>query len=123
MKLTRLSAEDFDRLASRTEMGAGARLMAKGFLVERRTLSQVAAEHDVSKQRVHLAVETIRKEYMRAELASGWLELEIELPHPLAVDIERLAAALSQQPDESLRQTALVKIARAIASAEHALLG
>ena len=121
MKLTRLAPEDFDQLANKTEMGADARMMAKGFLVERRTLTEVAAEHNVSKQRVHLAVETIRKEYVKSKLATGWLELELELPHPLAVDIERFAAALSLQADTGLRQAALVKIARAIASAEHAL--
>ena len=121
MKLTRLAPDDFDQLAKKTEMGTDARMMAKGFLVDRRTLTEVAAEHNVSKQRVHLAVETIRKEYTRSKLNTGWLELELELPHPLAVDIERLAAALSLQSDVGLRQTALVKIARAIASAEHAL--
>jgi len=95
--------------------------MAKGFLVERRTLPEVAAQHNVSKQRVHLTVETIRKEYTKSRLTTGWFELELELPHLLALDIERFAAALSLQADAGLRQAALVKIARAIASAEHAL--
>lgn len=121
MKLTRLAPDDFDQLAKKTEMGTDAQMMAKGFLVDRRTLTEVAAQHNVSKQRVHLAVETIRKEYARSKLATGWLELELELPHPLAVDIERLATALSTQADAGVRQAALVKIARAIASAEHAL--
>lgn len=121
MKLTRLAANDFELLADRTEMGTDARMMAKGFLVERRTLPELAAEHNVSKQRVHLAVETIRKEYARVKMVTGWLELELELPHALAVDIERLAVALSSQSDAGLRQAALVKISRAIASAEHAL--
>lgn len=121
MKLTRLAPDDFEQLAKKTEMGMDARMMARGFLVERRTLTQLAARHNVSKQRVHLAVETIRKEYARSTLHTGWLELELELPHALAVDIERFAAALSLQADTGLRQAALVKIARAIASAEHAL--
>lgn len=122
MKLTRLEPDDFELLASRkTEMGDDAKLMARGFLVEGRKLAEVAAEHDVSKQRVHLAVETIRKEYAKSKLTTGLFELELELPHSLAVDIERFAAALSLQSDSGLRQAALVKIARAIASAEHAL--
>ncbi|NHZ99076.1 TrfB-related DNA-binding protein [Massilia sp. CCM 8734] len=121
MKLTRLTPDDFDQLANKTEMGPDARMMAKGFLVERRTLTEVASQYNVSKQRVHLAVETIRKEYARSKLNTGLLELELELPHTLAVDIERFAKAFSLQADTGLRQAALVKIARAIASAEHSL--
>lgn len=118
MKLTRLAPEDFDRLAAQTEMGKDAKLMAKGFLVDRRTLSEVAAEHNVSKQRVHLAVETIRKEYLLTKERSGWFELQVELPHALAVEMEQLAGVLSSQPNEKVRQAALVKINRAIASAK-----
>ena len=121
MKLTRLATDDFEQLANKTGMGTEARLMAKGFLVDRRTLPEVAAQHNVSKQRVHLTVETIRREYTKSKLTTGWFELELELPHLLAVDIERFAAALLLQADSGLRQAALVKIARAIASAEHAL--
>lgn len=121
MKLTRLAADDYDWLAARTEMGTDARMMAKGVLVDRRTLVEVAAEYDVSKQRVHLAVETIRKEYIRSKRQNGWLGVELELPHQLATDLERFAAALTEQHDAELRQAALVKLARAITSAEHML--
>lgn len=123
MKLTRLANADFEALADKTKLGMDARRMAKGFLVERKSLTEVAALFNVSKQRVHLAVETIRKEYTKSKLASGWLGLELELPHALAADIESFAVALNSQTDAELRRASLVKVARAIASAEHALLG
>ena len=122
MKLTRLAVDDFQVLADKTKMGTDARMMAKGFLVERRSLNEVAALFNVSKQRVHLAVETIRKEYTKSNGTSGWLGLELELPHALAVDIERLAVALNSQTDTELRRASLVKVTRAIAIAERALL-
>lgn len=121
MKLIRLAGDDFDLLAAETEMGPDARMMAKGVLVDRRTLTEMAAEYDVSKQRVHLAVETIRKEYAKSKQHNGWLGLELELPHELATNLERFAAALTSQSDAALREGALVKLARAIASAEHTL--
>jgi len=121
MKLIRLAADDFEQLAAKTEMGLDAQSMAKGVLVDHRVLADVAAEHGVSRQRVHTAVESIRKEYARSGQTNGWFGVEAELPHQLAVDLERFAATLASQGDAGLRHGAMVKLARAIASAHHML--
>lgn len=121
MKLSRLTAEDFVRIAAKTKMGADAQLMAKRVLVDQRALPEVASEHAVTKQRVHLAVEAIRKEYAKKHEQCGWIMAELELPHTLALELERFAVALAVQRDAGARQAAMVKFARALASAQHAL--
>jgi hypothetical protein len=121
MKLVQLSARDFDLLADKTEMGADARHMARGVLVERQSMPAMAAHYSVTRQRVYLAVETIRREYTRSKQRGGWIGVELELPHCLAADLERFAAILRAQPDEAVRQGALVKLSRAFASVEKTL--
>jgi hypothetical protein len=121
MKLIRLTEDDFNHLAEKTDLGPDAREMARGFLVGRRSLLSIADEHGFSKQRVHLAVETIRKRYAKEKLTTGWMEVDVELPHQLALDIERLVAALTQQTDSKLSQAILDKVSRAIIAAEKTL--
>ncbi len=121
MKLTQLSLDDFERLAGKTEMETDARTMAKGVLVYRRSLLEMAAQFGVSKQRVHQAVELIRKVYAKSKEHDGLFSVELELPHVLAVRLEQLAAAISEQNDSSVREAALAKLGRAFTSAEHLL--
>jgi len=121
MKLSRLSAEDFVRIAAKTKMGVDAQLMAKRVLVDQRALAEVASEHAVTKQRVHLAVETIREKYAIMREHCGWINAELEMPHTLALELERFAAALGTQLEPGARQVAVGKVAKALASAQHAL--
>lgn len=121
MKLSRLSADDFSSIAGRTELWADAQNMARAVLVDQRTLSEVAEEHAVTKQRVHLAVESVRKEYARKNEDCGWMNIEVQLPHVLAEGLVQFAAALQSQADPAARHAAIVKLNRALSSAEHAL--
>lgn len=122
MKLSRLATDDFARIATRTKkMGVDALSMASGVLVNQRSLPELAKEYDVSKQRVHLAVETIRKEYAAGKEECGWMNVELELPHALAHVLAQFTVALHDQPDESARQAAIVKVCRALTSAEKLL--
>lgn len=103
MKLVRLSANDFARIASRTRLGPAATAMAAGILVERRGLVEVAAEHGVTKQRVFLAVESVRKEYTNSLEQCGSLAAELELPHALAAPLEQFVLALDAQESSELK--------------------
>lgn len=102
-------------------MGDDARRMASAVLVDQRPLLMVAEEHGVTKQRVHLAVENIRKEYARTGENCGWMNCEMELPHLLAHGLSQFAVALHSQTDPAARHAAIVKLTRALNSAEHTL--
>lgn len=122
MKLSRLAADDFTRVASRTKkMGEEAVNMARGVLVEQRSLPEMANEYGVTKQRVHLAVETIRKEYSRGNDDCGWMHVELELPHELAHTLAEFTEALQAQTDVATRRAAIVKVSRALTSAARSL--
>lgn len=122
MKLSRLAADDFARIAGRTKkMGIDALNMASGVLVDQRSLPELAKDHAVSKQRVHLAVEAIRKEYAAGNEDCGWMSVELELPHVLAHALAHFTDALQEQPDEAARRAAIVKVCRALTSAENTL--
>lgn len=103
MKLVRLSANDFARIASRTRLGPAATVMAAGILVERRGLAEVAAEHGVTRQRVFLAVESVRKEYSNSLEQCGNLAVELELLHTLAAPLEQFVLVLDAQESSELK--------------------
>ncbi|KQQ44666.1 hypothetical protein ASF61_21290 [Duganella sp. Leaf126] len=113
MKLVRLSASDFARIASRTRLGPAATAMASGILVERRGLAEVAVEHGVTRQRVFLAVESVRKEYSNSLEQCGNLAVELELPHTLAVPLEQFVLTLHAQGsiDNKLAMVSILTVA------------
>ena len=110
MKLVRLSANDFARIASRTRLGPAAANMASSILVERKGLAEVADEYGVTRQRVFLAVETVRKEYSKSLEQCGSLVVELELPHMLAVPLERLFLALNAQESAEVKLAMVSKL-------------
>jgi hypothetical protein len=122
MKLTCLTEHDFIEVAKTTALRTDAWAMARAVLVERRSLADVASQYQVSRQRVHLAVEVIRKAYDKEQLRSGWMGVDIELPHPLAADVTRVAKLLWDKPDSERRQKALALLSRALGDAERELL-
>lgn len=114
MKLVRLSAKDFARIAAGTRLGPAATNMASSVLVERKGLPEVAAEHGVTKQRVFLAVEAVRKEYLKSGEQCGDFAVEIELPHRLAVPLEQFLLALNAQGSIEIKRTMVSKLATAL---------
>jgi len=114
MKLVRLSASDFARIASRTRLGPAATAMASGILVERRGLAEVAAEHGVTRQRVFLAVESVRKEYSKSLEQCGSLAVELELPHTLAVPLEQFVLALKAHKSDGGKHAMVSRLIMAI---------
>lgn len=122
MKLVCLAEDDFATVVQRTALLEDARMMARAVLVDRRPLPDVAKQFQVSVQRVHLAVEVVRKAYDRAKLRSGWLGVDLELPHALALDLEKLTIALHQKADSEMLQKIVSKVAKALVTAERDLM-
>lgn len=114
MKLVRLSANDFARIASRTRLGPAASNMASLILVERKGLAEVADEYGVTRQRVFLAVEAVRKEYAKSLEQCGDLALELELPHTLATPLERFILGFNAQKSNAVKLAMIRKLTLAL---------
>lgn len=92
--LTLLSASEFNRLADTTRLGVNARAMARRVLVDGAAPTVVGEEFGLTRQRVHLAVNTMRKAHERDGGDSAWMSVSTVLPHALASAIEPLSGKL-----------------------------
>jgi hypothetical protein len=102
MKLKRLTAEDFDRLAEGTRLQDRTRQLAREVLVDGETPSDVAARAGMTKQRVGLAVGVIEKAYFADNGGGlGWVSMEMELPERVALQLDELAQALKTSGDQA----------------------
>lgn len=129
-KLTRLSGPEFDRLAGKTGMGADARAMARLFLVDGVTMGQASLTYGVSRNRVHLAVERIRREYEEEAGKSGagvsrtlWVKVDVEMPDRLAVQLAEVMAGLKACKSKQKRTLALSHLEHALAKAQQSIVG
>jgi len=122
MKLKRLSADDFDRLAAETRVKDRARDMARAVLVEGRAQADVAMEHGMSKQRVNLAVGAIERAYFKsAAPGTGRVEVTLDMPEALALELSELIDGLKQCTDQERSAKALSQVLRSMATATHSL--
>lgn len=124
MKLKRLSADDFDRLAASTRLGDRARDMARAVLVDGRSQVDVAAEFGMTKQRVHLAIATMERAYSQTSTPGrGWIGVDLNLPEPLALELTGLIDCLQKCENDALRDKALARAVRGIAEARQSIDG
>lgn len=123
MKLKHLAPEDFDRLAKSTRLGERAREMARAVLVDGRTLPDVGVEYGMSKQRVHLAVGTIKRAYNDATTpSSGLVSVMLELPKSVALELSMLADALKECESEEQSSSVVASAVKVLASARRKLI-
>ena len=100
MKLKRLSAEVFDRVADTTRLGDQARSMARAVLVDGRMQAAVAKEYGMTNQRVNLAVAAIERAYKQVAVPGvSIVRVEMELPETIVLELNALVEALRQCPD------------------------
>ncbi|MFN7570513.1 MAG: TrfB-related DNA-binding protein [Betaproteobacteria bacterium] len=123
MKLKRLDAIEFDRLAALTQLGEAARTMARMVLVEGRPMTRVGALHNTSRQRVSHAVEAIRRVYKDQAIDRGWVSLDLPLPEALSVHLDQFARAFRAAPAGRVREKALTQVVAAVEQATAALRG
>ena len=108
MKLKRLSAEVFDRVADETRLGVRARSMARAVLVDGRLQAE---EHGVTYQRVSLAVGSIERAYRQMEASmTGMIQVVLDMPEVMAVEVASLAQALQQCEDTALAHEVLQRV-------------
>ena len=107
-----LGAQEFERLASETRMGAKAREMARLTLVEGHTMQAVAASLGTIPQRVRLAVGSIHR--VQASLTWGAPKVPKRLAQPLSNLITELSSLSSKCDDSMLIQEleSMLKLAR-----------
>jgi len=116
-KLQSLSAADFDRLADLTQLGDIARAMARAYFVDGKGLTETAKEFDTSKQRVNLAVGSIRRVFETSADAAAkqaWVRFEEEVPEGIHGALSEFVAELKKRHAEGLKKAAIDQVARAL---------
>ena len=119
--LKRIDAREFDKLAEKTGLGAAAREMARLVLVEGKTMPEAAELCGTYKQRVSLAVGSIRRVHQGAATRSGWVSLNMEVPERLSVQLTELLAALKVSKSRTAKALALSQVEHALQKARQTL--
>ena len=88
MKLQRLTNEDFELLAGETQLGKDAREMAHRLLVLGESASDIARDMKVTRQRVSIAADAIRRQYHQRGLKTGLMSVAVGVPHVLHAQVE-----------------------------------
>jgi hypothetical protein len=118
MRLKRLNAKDFNRLADGTRLKDRTRQLAWEVLVDGDPASEVAARSGMTKQRVGLAVGVIEKAYFEdKEGGLGWVTLEMELPETIALQLDDVAKALKASGDQAKLEEVAEIVSAALAKA------
>jgi hypothetical protein len=118
MKLKRLTAEDFNRLADGTRLKPVARQLAYEVLVDGMSPSFAAKNAGLTAQRVALAVNVIEKAYFEdTDARLGWVSIELELPESLALHLDALTRSLKASGDNGALERANALVLKAIAEA------
>ena len=119
--LKRIDAREFDKLAEKTGLGAAAREMARLVLVEGKTMPEAAELCGTYKQRVSLAVGSIRRVHQGAATRSGWVSLGMEMPERLSAQLTELLAALKGSKSRTAKALALSQVEHALQKARQTL--
>lgn len=122
-KLRNLTAADFEKLANETSLGDVARAMAREYFVMNRTQTDIATEFGKTKQRVNLALESIRRvhEAKAAQFKTAGVSLNDSVPELIHAPLQEFLSELRNVKSEAKRKLALDQVARALERATWAL--
>lgn len=121
--LKRIDAREFDKLAEKTGLQPAAREMARLVLVDGKTLTEAAELCGTYKQRVSLAVGSIRRVHQGAVTRSGWVRMEVEVPERLSKHLSELLEALKGSTSRDAKALALAQMEHAMTKARKTLEG
>lgn len=121
--LKRIDAREFDKLAEKTGLQPAALNMARLVLVEGKSITEAAKQCGTYKQRVSLAVGSIRRVHQVAATRSGWVRLEIEVPERLSKHLADLVEALKSSTSRDAKALVLARIELALTMARKTLEG
>lgn len=119
--LKRIDAREFDKLAEKTGLRAAAREMARLVLVDGKTLTEAAELCGTYKQRVSLAVGSIRRVHQGAATRSGWMRMEVEVPERLSKHLAEFLETLKASTSRDAKALALAQIEHALTKARTTL--
>lgn len=118
MKLTRLPPDVFDRLLATTRFKEQARTVLRAIFVDGRSQTIVADEHGMTKQRVNRLVGLLERAYIETDSSGdAMVQVSLELPERLAVELDGLMDAMQNCADESKKTAALDKARAGVLSA------
>lgn len=123
MKLSRLDVRTFEFIASRTRMGPKAKAMAAAVLVEQQSLTASARRFNVSKQRVEVAVNTVRKAHHAVAPEMGWGRVSFEIPLVLAAALAGFVEVLDATADDQHSRQILQRLVDVVGRADAELVG
>jgi hypothetical protein len=121
VKLQSIGAHDFQVLADQTGLGQDAREMARLHLVEGMPMPEVGVRFGVTRQRVRLAVESIRRVHHTGGTRTGSVRVDVEIPEALAAPLGDFLEALRVATSKDIKGQAIAQVGRALASAKSAL--
>jgi hypothetical protein len=121
VKLQSIGAHDFNALADQTGLGQDAREMARLHLVEGLAMPEVGERFGVTRQRVRLAVEAIRRVHQAGVTRTGSVRVDVEIPEALAGPLGDFLEALRTASSKDAKGQAIAQVGRALAAARSAL--
>ena len=108
--LKSIDAAEFEALASQTRLTEGPRAMARMVLVDRKSGPEVAALFNVSKQRVSLAVGSIRKAYETTATLVG-------IPASMTAHMHEFLTALRKSNSTAVQELAITQVNKTLGKA------
>lgn len=122
-KLRNLTAADFEKLANETNLGDVARAMAREYFVKNRSQTDIATEFGSTKQRVNLALVSIRRvhEAKAEEFKTAGVSLSDSVPELIHAPLHEFLTQLRKVKSEAKRKLALDQVARALERATWSL--
>lgn len=122
MMLMGIEQAEFDALAAQTRLGEDAREMARLVLVEGRKMGEVAQIYKVTRQRVGLAVGSIRKVHEGGASGPGWVPLNMDVPASLGVELTEFLEALKLAATPESKALAISHVTSALSLARKSLV-
>ena len=108
------------QLLASTNLQDGAQDMARRVLVHGERIRDVAKLHQVTPQRVSLAIGALRTVYANSSGVRGWALAEIELPGDLIERLQEFAVAL-RAAEPATTSAALTEVLGSIVQAQRSL--
>ena len=107
MKVHRLTADEFDEVVFLSRLGDNTRALAKRHLVDQVSISGIALEFGVPRQRVSNAVELVRRVYEDRDLDVGLVVLDVEVPGRLAKPLDQFLQGLASVENPKMTNAAI----------------
>ncbi|MFZ6774540.1 hypothetical protein ACO0LB_17695 [Undibacterium sp. SXout7W] len=119
MSVIRLNTDDLDLLLSSTNLGDGARAIAREVFVLGHTHTEVAKRNKVARQRVTAIVATIRRtqEHYAVSSSDNIATVQLTLPLALATELQKLCDDMACCGSHERRRATFNKITRSVVAA------